>query len=250
MATTPETVVSIGANEVTKTALHPRAHKRLVHEALCLGGYADSPHLPERIGFDPDTSTLTMRRVDGRSFREVFCVDEDWRGTPMPWSEASIYLEQYIDAETDLLSRGLMYRDLNLDHVMFAGDRAVLLDHEETVGKLQGEKTWHYNSLRGTWETMAPEEFCGHGHLTERTATYRSAVLAHLALSGNLPFPRFPARDDVYRWRKENAPEVSDDFPGSARRVLRAALNPRIHRRQVSPRAFFNELTASYEDTV
>ena len=250
MATTGETEVIVGETEVHKRVLSPRARTRLALEALCLAAYSDSPHLPRIRDFDAATLTLTTERVVGRSFREVFNVDDEWTGAPTAWDSAAGYLGQYIDAETDLLSRGLMYRDLNLGHLLFTGEKAVFVDHEETVGKPEGSAKWRYNSYRGTWETMAPEEFPGCGYLTERTATYRSAVLAHLALSGSLPFPRFEDRDDVHGWRRSHPPEIASSFDKPVRKVLRAALDSRIARRHENPQQFFNELTASYEDTV
>lgn len=248
MTTTRETEVVVTDAEVRKTALHPRVRTRLAFEALCLTGYADSPHLPELRDYDAETHTLTMARVRGQSFREVFAVDEAWNGVPKPWSDAKPYLAQYIEAETDLLSRGLMYRDLNLDHLIFTGDKAVLVDHEETLGNDPSAGKWYYKSQRGTWETMSPEEFRGYGYLTERTATYRAGVLAYVALTGSLPFPRFPQRQEVHRWRKRRVARVDEGLPKLARQTLKTALRIKPDHRQASPANFFNELTASYED--
>lgn len=251
MATTPETEVIVGKNEVKKTALDRRAHFRLNREVFMLSGLEKSPHTPQLLGASSADHSLTTEYVAGQSFTEVFSVDAEWRAEPKPWQEAAPYLEQYMAAEQDLLDRGFMYRDLNPDHLIFTGDRAVLIDHEETMIDVEeGSKDWYFSSVRGTWETMAPEEFRGYGHLTERTATYRSGVLAHLALSGHLPFPRFPLRSDVHHWRKRYAPQISRALPKLTRRVLRTALDVKPERRQAKPAAFWNALKATYEDTV
>lgn len=250
MTTTKETEVTIGETEVTKVALTSQARTRLAFEALALTVFQDSPHIPAAKRYDATMGTLVSERVAGKSFKEVFAVNDEWHATAMPWAAVAPLLEQYVTAETDLLARGAMYRDLNLEHLIFTGDKAVLVDHEETVGNIEGEDQWYFKSIRGTWETMAPEEFRGYGYLTERTATYRAAVLAHLALSGELPFPRFPLRRDVHRSRKRRVAQIAGSLPQQSRRVLRVALDERSARRHASPEHFFKALKSTYEDTV
>lgn len=251
MTTRRETEVVVGESEVKKTALDKSAHFRLTREMFMLRGLEKSPHTPHLLSSSAVAHTLTTEYVAGQTFTEVFSVDAEWSAQPKKWDDAAPYLEQYIAAEQDLLDRSYMYRDLNLDHLIFTGDRAVLIDHEETMIDVEeGSKDWYFSSVRGTWETMAPEEFRGYGHLSERTATYRTAVLAHLALSGELPFPRFPLRSDVHHWRKTHAPEVSRALPKMTRRVLRTALDVKPERRHAKPATFWKALKSTYEDTV
>lgn len=251
MSLETQVIIDTKGGEVRKTGIDQSAFFRLTREMWMLRCLQRSPNVPQLISSSAIAHTLTTEYVAGRSFTEVFSVDAEWNAQAKSWEEAAPYLAQYVAAEEDLLKRGFLYRDLSLDHLIFTGDKAVLVDHEETVIDMEeGSKDWYYSSVRGTWETMAPEEFRGYGHLTERTATYRSAVLAHVALSGHLPFPRFPYRSDVHHWRKTHAPQVSSALPSLTRRVLRTALDLKPPRRYASPAPFFKALTASYEDTV
>lgn len=251
MSAETQVVIDTRGGEVQKTGIDPRAFFRLTREMWMLRGLERSPHTPRLLSSSAIAHTLTTEYVAGQAFTEVFAVDEEWNAQPKSWQDAAPYLAQYVTADQDLLSRGFFYRDLNLDHLIFTGEKAVLVDHEETlIDKEEGSKEWYYSSVRGTWETMAPEEFRGYGNLTERTATYRAAVLAHLALSGHLPFPRFPLRRDVHHWRKTHAPQVSRALPKLTRRVLRSALDVKPDHRHASPARFFKALEVTYEDTV
>lgn len=233
-----------------KTAVHPRVRTRLAFEALCLTGYADSPHLPELIDFNADDHTLTYRRVRGRRFDQVFGINEQWQGNAKSWSKAKPYLAQYVEAETDLLDRGLLYRGVSPERIVFTGEQAVLLDHDETIGTDPGRGRWHFNSQRGTWELMAPEEFYGRGYLSAETATYRTAAIAHLALAGQLPYARFSDRSEMRATRMQGALDVADSLSKQTQKVIKKGLNIRTYRRHANPSAFFEALTASYEDTV
>lgn len=248
MSVEMEVVVDTDAGEVRKTGLRGGRvipfHRELFALRL-LGNFPNTPHIKRENASD---RTLVTEYIVGETFGDAFSVNAEWQGEAKEWVDARPYLEQYIAAEQGLLRRGFLYRNLSLDHLIFTGEKAVLVDHEETLVRELGEKAWSLDSLRGTWETMAPEEFRGRGKLTHETATYRTATIAHLALSGELPFPRFSSRGESHHWRKGHAPKISHELPRNPRRVLRVGLDVRPERRHANPAQFLKALKSAYEE--
>lgn len=248
MSAETEVIVDPAAGEVRKASLSRERDFCLSRESNTLRFLERSPYTPHlKRASDIDHSVVT-EYIAGQTFATVFSVDADWQAAAKEWVDTEPYLEQYVTAEQDLLERGYLYRDLSLDHLIFTGEKAVLINHEETLVAELGARAWGFNSLRGTWETMAPEEFRGRGELTAETATYRVAAVAHLAVSGQLPFPRFPTRTETHHWRKHHAPRIAQSIPRVARKVLRVGLDVRPERRYYDPAQFFDALKTAYED--
>lgn len=222
---------------------------RLQHEERILRTLRNSPHTPSvvEVHQDKENVTLIMEYITGESAQQWLNMERNWLAKSNSWKNMRVRLGQYIAAETDLLKRDVLYRDLNLNHVIFTNEKAVLIDHEEAIMKSPIDLTWHLDSHRGTWETMALEEFSGHAELTARTATYRSAVIAHIVLTGCLPFPRFPLRSLVYKWRKNHPPHISPHLSKSTRQVFAAALSRKPERRYKDPASFLDALSKQYE---
>lgn len=247
MSAEVEVTIDTEVGEVKKTRLGNSAVLRFAREAFILGLLADSQHAPTLLRKDSEEHSFTTEYVEGRTFAEIFSVDTSWNGVAKDWSEAGPLLAQYIEAEQAILDKGLLYRDLRPEHLIFTGDHAVLVDYEETlVGGRASTREWYPNDRRhGAWAMMAPEEFRGHGILTPKTVTYRAATIAHVALAG-----RLPVLHPVADCRKRLAPSIARTLPWATRRVFRDALDVHLDRRHGSPTAFFEELTTTYEDTV
>lgn len=225
---------------VTKKAVNRAGGARLAHEKEIYRQLAGSLHIAHVADFDGD---LKLQKVEGDNAKEWLDFHEDWTCNPQEAVPAIKRLGQYVAAEMDFIKRGVLYRDLNLEHLIFAGDTAVLIDLEEAVVR-QSAGSWAFDSRRGTWETMALEEFKGQGELTERTATYRVAVVAHLALTGRLPFPRkaVPLRPTTYAWRRNHPATVARELPSGQRKVFSAALAREPARRHKDPQSFLDAL--------
>jgi len=247
MSAETEVVVDTEVGEVRKKYPSTGTVLKLAREAFILRLLADSPHVPALKDVDHRERVITTEYVPGRSFADVFSVDNEWNASAKDWSEAGPLLAQYIAAEQSLLDEGIMYRDLSPGHLIFTGDRAVLVNHTESlVNKNVKVKQWYLFDHHGAEATMAPEEFHGmQSLLTPRTATYRSAVMAHVALGGGLPFEPSPPY-----WRKRRILQIAHTLPDLTREAFRGALDARPELRHADPAAFLNALTASYEDTV
>ena len=220
-----DVVVEILENVVLKYSTTPKGSIRLRSELKVLKALQASPYTPNLIkSTDKDNKlTITMDKIFGENIQQVFSIHE-YVLVPVPWSIAHTYIKQYSEAEMDFLSQGYLYRDLNLEHIICNSGKMVLLDLESTILSLDREK-WKLNDTRGTWETMAPEEFLGYGELTARTATYRTAVIAYLLLMGKLPFKRFSdSRSSTYSWRKKYKPMIDTSLSKPVQRVFKSAL--------------------------
>lgn len=244
-----DTSVEVHDSTVIKCAVTVRGNERVAREQAALNFLHDSIHTPKIVDKtnDPDVS-FTLEFIDGENAKQWLVLSDDWQALLLEWSVVKKRLRAYVAAEMDLLSRGALYRDLNLEHLIFQDDTAILIDHESTLINRDGSNSkWQLDDMRGTWETMAPEEFDGRGILTTRTATYRTAVVSHLALTGQLPFERFPHRSDTYKWRRQNPPKVNFQLSKSTRRVFNAALSRKSIHRHKDPVAFFEALQKSIE---
>jgi len=241
-------MTEISEEETRKYSTDSLGHKRIMSEQMAYEFLKGCLHIPTIVKMESDVNqaSIVMETLEGKSLREILGMRDEYNAKPKAWKEVSKLLKQYVGAETDLLERGALYRDMNLDHIIFANDKAYLVDLESTIINA-GADRWSLNDMRGTWETMAPEEFPGYGELSARTATYRVAVVAYLLIVGKLPFKRFPeSRAETYRWRRRHQIEVDETLDKDTRRVFNIALARKQERRYKDPASFLLQLERSY----
>lgn len=240
--------VEILKEHVHKYSTNPTGYKRLQRELKILDSLQESKHIPVLIRSEDKNGRLSiyMENVTGTNGKQLIGMrGNEYVTQPITWSKAKERIKQYIQAEMDLLTRRYLYRDLNLEHLIFSTDKVVFVDLESTIGSMHPDN-WNLCDMRGTWETMAPEEFRGYGRLTARTATYRAAIVSHLILTGRLPFRRFPAsRSTTHHWRNKHPAEINPHLSRATRRVFRSALARQETQRHKNPENFFKRLAAS-----
>lgn len=231
---------------VRKQIEHVDDLPRLRAERDRLRRLASTGHVPRIIAATP--RRIDMEYVQGQSLKKWLSLTGDWQAITPSLDEALERLAQYVAAEQALLEKGVLYMDLNPEHVIFQRDKAMLIDLEASSIRRHDEPVWRIMSRRGTSEMMAPEEFVRSPatRLTERTATYRVAVVAHLVLAGYVPFPREHYWRRAYAWRRTHVVPVSPELPGPVRRVLKAALQRHPARRHKNPTSFLHALLAAY----
>jgi len=220
----------------------------LARELKVLEYLKDSPHIPKIVKSKDANrkASIYMEKIQGISLKELLGMQDGYDTKPLKWSEAKKWLGQYIDAEMDLLHRGALYRDMNLDHVIFSEGKAYLVDLESTIIK-NNQDRWLPSDMRGTWETMAPEEFGGYSELDSRTVTYRAAVIAHVMLTGKLPFERFPySRSTTHHKRLKHPAKIDALLDTKTRRVFMSALARKPTHRYKDPAKFLENLNSSY----
>lgn len=242
--------VEISELSVMKYSSTRRGYTRLLNEHDVMDFLKESPHIPNTQSYSEKNGQIkiVMDYIAGKSLRNILDSSEGYDFDPLPLSKAKVYLKKYIDVEMDLLNRGVMYRDLNLNHIIFDDKLAYLVDLEASVIK-DNYGVWRQNDMRGTWETMAPEEFPIYSLLTTRTATYRTAVVAHLLLSGKLPFQRFvDSRARSHSWRKQHIPKINPSLPRPVRKVLQASLSVQPSRRHKDPASLLAALDEASKD--
>lgn len=207
-----------------------------------------SPHVAKVLSSKDDgiVASLQIETIKGVSLRQAIDTQATGSVAALPWPEANKLLRFYVAAEMDLLQRGALYRDLNFEHLLFNENGVFFIDLEATLLK-NTENEWLLSDTRGTWETMAPEEFSGYGVLTARTATYRVAVIAHLLLAGTLPFEiDGGSRAKTHQWRKNHVPKVSRGFDKKVRKVFMSALSRQTARRHKTPARFLQNLEGAF----
>ena len=242
-------VTEVTEGQTLKYSTDPAGYKRIMGEQEILMFLKDSPHTPTILKVESDTTraSITMQTIHSKSLREILDINDEYSTKPRAWKEAKKLLEPYVEAEMDLLARGALYRDMNLDHILFAHDKTYLIDLESTIINTSCGK-WILNDMRGTWETMAPEEFPGYGELSTRTATYRVAVIAYIILTGKLPFKRFPdSRSETHHWRMRHPVEAADMLSKDIQQVFKIGLARKPTHRYKDPLAFLKQLEKSQE---
>lgn len=219
---------------------------RLQAEQGYLRHLAQTGHVPRII--EATQQWIDMEYIKGQSLKEWLALTPDWQATVPPLDEALERLMQYAQAEQALLDAGVLYADLSPEHVIFQKDRVMMIDLEASSMRRHDESVWRIMSWRRTWETMAPEEFTRSPatQLTERTATYRVAVVAHLVLAGYVPFPRERYLRLVHAWRRTHVASVSRQLPHRVGRVLAVALQRHPARRHKNPVSFMAALKRAY----
>lgn len=241
-------ITEISDQQIHKYSTGSSGYIRLARELKVFEYLKDSPHIPKLVKSKDANkkASIYMEKINGISLKELLGMQDEYVTKPLKWSEAKKWLGQYIDAEMDLLRRGALYRDINLDHVIFSEGKAYLVDLESTIIKNNQDK-WLLNDMRGTWETMAPEEFGGYGELDSRTVTYRVAVLAHIMLTGRLPFERFPySRSTTHHMRLKHPAKIDALLGAKTRRVFMSALARKSTHRYKDPAKFLECLNESY----
>lgn len=216
--------------------------QRLSREVEVYRHLSGDPHVARLVSVTDDEMDIAW--VEGESFADWIGLTSDWRATPPSDSKKLLErLGQYVEAEMSLLSRCVLYRDMNLRHVIFTDERAVIIDLEAAEIKAERDDHWYLQSPRGTWETMAPEEFKQHSLLSERTVSYRVAVLIHLVLTGRLPFVRGESSKSAARKTRLRRPlHIDGQLSKGVRRVLMSSLQIEPTRRHRNPERLFNAL--------
>lgn len=239
-------LLDYGERIVKKTATDPSQIPRIKHEVDVYKHLSNNQNVPRLR--DCQKEFIEIEYIDGESMKDWIELDGNWKSKPIKMVAAIERLKMYIDAEMSLLRSGVMYRDMNLEHLLFMDKKAVLIDLEASSINTQDSHIWKAQSPRGTWETMAPEEFENGADLTDRTATYRAAVLTHIALAGRLPFRRVPeSRSKAHKLRKKVPAQVSSELPYKVRRILSAALQVEPVRRPATPLNLFDKLELAYK---
>ena len=242
-------ITEVSEEATNKYSTDQFGYERIIREQKIFGFLKNCSHVPTIVNMEHDDmkASIKMKTIRGKSLREIIGIKDEYDIEAMSWNAAEKLLKQYIEAEMDLLSRRALYRDMNLEHILFTNNQAFLVDLESTIISEVPNK-WVLNDMRGTWETMAPEEFSGYGELNPRTATYRVAIIAHILLVGKLPFKRFPAsRSDTHHWRLKNNAEVGGILNKNTQRVFKIALARNHVHRHKDPIGFFKALSDSYK---
>ena len=149
---------------------------------------------------------LVLEMLPGIGLAEYINLDKSWHSKTLELAEATAVVDGLALCFQALLKADYLYRDLNLNHVILNGSEISLVDVEWSVGKdLEG--VWRVDSLGGTWETMAHEEFRVGNPMTVMSSTYTLGVVLLQLVSGGNPFhvdPISTPNSEVRRFKTRN----------------------------------------------
>ncbi len=242
----------VNSSTFRKTAEDAYDLERLQRELDVLAALEGSPFAPGLTGnyvAAQPNGYIDIEFISGQDMAEWISFDsETWTSQALEFGAARERLAQFIAAEMDFIARGVIYRDLNPDHIIFSGEKAVFVDLEASSLRLPGGQ-WAPANERCTWETMTPEE-CRGEPLSVQSTTYSVAVITYLVLSGQLPFRRSDSDSNptqAYRTRSQNPLIIAGNFTPEQRNVFAAALSEDLTKRPETPQAFFGRLTEAFK---
>jgi serine/threonine protein kinase len=217
---------------------------RLAYEHAVLSA-ANTPGIPKVLSFRaaiPELgglSRLVMERLPGIGLDKFLNLDKMWKSRPLDISSAVKITQGIAESLQALGDAGYLYKDLSLSHIIVDKQdndfKVGLVDVESSLKKnAQGKASPSTN--RGTWETMAPEEFALH-EMSEASSVYSvGVVLAQLVLGRNIYKPEgaIPDADSELQAVRElhsKLPVLSDISDPSLRVALERALDPKPEHR-------------------
>ncbi len=146
--------------------------------------YAGVPKVIDDIQDESGDRTLMLERMRGTALSKYISLDQQWNSRPLDEAEAIAIVDGLARCFAAVIRAGYYYRDLNLEHVLVDAEQVSLVDHERDVPAATGV----IDTLGGTWETMAPEEFAKDGRMTEASNVYTLGVVLTQLLQGRNPF--------------------------------------------------------------
>ncbi len=187
----------------------------LVREAGVLRNIDDS-RIPTVIDVESGADDITMlilNKLPGTQLGQYIHLQSDWRSDPLDRPEAIRIVLGLSACFSALMSAGFLYRDLNLGHILVDNKTVSLVDHEWNV-PLSDTGSGIVDSLAGTWETMAPEEYAVGNSITEASNVYTLGAVLLQLVSGRSPF-YIPKDDEPDAGKRRAATlQLMKVFPG------------------------------------
>lgn len=176
----------------------------------------DDTRIPAVIDFrsNPDgTNRLILNKLTGTPLDQYIRLQPDWRSNPLDKHEAIRIVMGLSACFSALKNAGFLYRDLNLGHILVGSDTVGLVDHEWDIA-ISATGSGVVDSLAGTWETMAPEEYMIGNSITETSNVYTLGSVLLQLISGKSPFyiPKENEPDDEKR--RAATLQLMEIFPG------------------------------------
>ena len=184
----PKASVSLG-EYLGSEVIVKQGGKGLAREANILREI-DGPHIPKVIEHyerSKDDHVLVLNKLSGMPLDALIQLQPDWSSSPIDSRRAIKIVQGLASCFTTLKNAGFLYRDLNLGHILVDGDEVGLVDHEWDV-RLTNLDRATVDSLAGTWETMAPEEYEIGDDMTESSGVFTLGTVLLQLVSGRSPF--------------------------------------------------------------
>ena len=176
----------------------------------------DDARIPAVVDFEShagETSMMILNRLPGTPLDQYIHLQPDWRSDPLDKHEAIRIVIGLSACFSALKNAGFLYRDLNLGHVLVDGETVNLVDHEWDI-LLSDTGNGIVDSLAGTWETMAPEEYTVGNTLNEASNVYTLGTVLLQLVSGRSPFHVSKDDEPDAETRRIATLQLMRTFPG------------------------------------
>jgi serine/threonine protein kinase len=221
---------------------------RFRREAQALLGL-NHPHIPRIIGFgeDGDVYYLILQYIDGGTLTARIRQQHG----PLPYQEATRYIQQLADALDYAHSQRIVHRDIKPANVLLDNQgNAYLADFSivQILGSLRGKLTATGYAI-GTPEFMSPEQAAGKP-VNALSDIYSLGLLAYLMVTGRLPFESGSAVHLGIQHIQEAPPsprQFRPDLHPAVEAVILKALAKRPEDRFTSAGAFSRALLLSLQ---
>lgn len=208
---------------------------KAIRNELSILSAVDGVAVPRVYGYheEGERGSLSIERLSGTSLKDHIKLNREWQSEPLDRVTACKITIGLARALEYIRKKGYLYRDLNLDHIFIddsTDEMNVRLIDVESSERLNPGGIANSESSRGTWETMAPEEFRPGAELTEATLVYSTGVvLAQLLKGKNQFYVNLPdMSNDRLRFAAEYAHIAYSDpkIEGQLGKVVKKALAP------------------------
>lgn len=176
----------------------------------------DDTRIPAVIDFGSNadgTNRLVLNKLPGTPLDQYIHLQPDWHSDRLGRQEA-IRIVMGLSACFSVLKKaGFLYRDLNFGHILVDDEMISLVDHEWDIS-LSATGSGTVDSLAGTWETMAPEEYTVGNSINEASNIYTLGSVLLQLISGKSPF--YISKDDEpdAEKRRDATLHLMEIFPG------------------------------------
>jgi len=244
----PHTVTYYGEYEGVPVVVK-QAAGNLAREASILNdiNYSGIPNVVDYLVQDNTTHLLILERLPGTALSTRIKLTDDWHSVPMQEIESVAIVDRLAVCFTALKNAGYIYRDLNFGHILTNQHDTSLVDHEWDV-KLDANGVGIVDSLAGTWETMAPEEYEVNNVINEATTVFTLGTVLLQLLTGVSPFYIDPQEIPDENKRRNATLQRMQSFTGvtilrsDMNKILNKALHPDASQRYQEIEEFRNQL--------
>jgi hypothetical protein len=224
-------------------AQSPDASERFLREARTAAKLFHPHIVPiHRVDHVGDAVFIAMGFVDGQSAGQQVAADG-----PMPISKAVRVLRETAWALSYAHARGVIHRDIKPDNLLLERDSGRTFVTDFGIAQVEGTSALTRDGqMFGSVSYMSPEQIAG-GVVDGRSDLYSLGIVAHMLLTGKLPFAHASSTAVLAMQLGTPAPPIGSLVPGISPR-LAAAIDRCLAKDPDARHESVDAFTAALED--